>query len=118
MITAQHENTRFDNYKRKENSSYEYEDHPCSKIRDRNANDMERQKYRIQTGVNGNTDSIFIISSNLPANIAIGDKIEGLGKVWTVMSTGYYFNQTRIVNNGIMSDEYLIKRCPKGLNLQ
>ena len=118
MITSQYENIQFKVFKRKENSPYEYEDVPCCVFRGRIANNIEKQKYRIQSGVNGSSDSIFILSSNLPTKVNISDKIEGLGKVWTVMSVGYYLNQSKLINNGIMSNDYLIERCPKGINLQ
>ena len=118
MITAQGESIKFDVYKRKSNSSYEWENAPSLSFLGRLANDVEKREYRIQSGVNGGSDSVFVLSSNLPAEIKIKDKVYFFGKEWTVMSVGYYFNQSRVVNQKIMSPEKLMERCPKGMNLQ
>lgn len=118
MITAQGESCEFLLYKRIGNSAYEWDKHPSLRFLGRMANDIEKKQYRIMQGVNGGTDSVFVLSSNLPSEVKIGDKIIFLNKEWTVMSTGYYFNQSRVVNNKVMSPEKLMERCPKGLNLQ
>lgn len=105
-------------YKRKENSPYEWSDVPSCTFKGRPASQFERKVYRIQQGVNGGTDSIFVVCSNLPDNVKEKDKIVYLGKEWTVQSVGYYFDEARFVNPSIMSEEYIAKKCPKGMNLQ
>ena len=118
MIVVRGETYDFQLVPRKENSAYEYENHPSITFRGRPANSIEKKNYRIQQGVNGNTDSVYVICSNLPNEIKPGDRITFVGKVWTVNSVGYYYEDNRVVNNSIMSNEYLMERCPKGLNLQ
>lgn len=118
MITVGNERFVYKVIKRVPNSSYEYEKEVSTIFKGRPANQYEIKQYRIQQGVNGNTDSIFVISSNLPAEIKPNDRIIFLGKIWTVMSTGYYFDNSRFVNPSIFSDEYIAARCPKGINLQ
>lgn len=118
MIPARGETYYFEVRKRKENSAYEYEENVSFGFFGRPANQIEKKNYRIQKGVNGNTDSVFILSTNLPENIDIKDKVYFLGKEWTVESIGYYFESNRIVNARIMSDKQIADRCPKGINLQ
>lgn len=118
MITAQGESCEFLVYTRKDNSPYEWKDAPSLRFLGRMANDIEKKQYRIQQGVNGGTDSVFVLSSNLPAEIKISDKIVFMNKEWTVISVGYYFNQSRVLNNKVMSPAKLAEKCPKGLNLQ
>lgn len=118
MIPVNNEKYVLELYKRKPNSPYEYEDKPSITFKGRPASQVEIKVYRIQKGVNGNTDSTYIYATNLPAEIKPKDKIKFMGKMWTVNSTGYYFNEANIMNAGIMSEEQIIHRCPKGLNLQ
>ena len=119
MIVANDETYILEVYKRKQNSPYEYEDTPCLVFKGRPANNVERKKYRIQKGVNGNTDSVFIFSSNLNINdLNAGDRIVYLNKIWEVQSVGFYFDSSYIVNGAIFSDDYIASRCPKGVTLQ
>lgn len=118
MLVARGENYKFEVYARKKNSPYEWEDVPSCIFYGRPANQMEKKNYRIEKGVNGNTDSIFIFSSNLPADLNIKDKVVFLGKEWKIESIGYYFEANCIVNSRSMSEQQIIERCPKGLNLQ
>ena len=105
-------------YKCIKNSAYEWEKTPSCTFKGRPANQKEIRNYRIQQGVNGNSDSQFVLATNLPANVKPQDKIFYQGKEWTVMSVGYYYDSTRFVNEGAFRQEYIEKRCPKGLNLQ
>jgi len=105
-------------YKRKKNSAYEWEEEPTLWFKGRPANQIEIKNYRVQQGVNANTDSTYVFCSNLPENVKPGDKIFFLDKEWTVASTGYYFDNARFVNPALMSEEYIAKRCPKGINIQ
>lgn len=118
MITVNNERFTYKVLKRVKNSAYEWEKTPSIIFKGRPANQKEIKTYRIMQGVNGNQDSIFVICSNLPKELAPQDKIIFQGKEWTVASTGYYYDQARLVNGGIFSDEYIAKRCPKGINLQ
>ena len=118
MLTVGNERWKFQVKKRLENTPYEWEKEVSIIFRGRPANQVEKKLYRVQQGVNGGSDSVYIISSNLPSDIKIKDKVIFMGKEWTVNSVGYYFDQARLVNPSFMSDEYLMKRCPKGLNLQ
>ena len=117
MIVARGETYQFQRIKRKEDSPYEYEDYPDLTFYGRPASQAEKKTYRIQQGVNGNNDSVFVLSSNLP-ELNIGDKIIFLGKIWSVMSIGYYFTENLVLNGKLFSPEYISNRCPKGVNLQ
>lgn len=117
MITVNNEIYDFAKITRVENSPYEYEDVEIH-FRGRPANRGELRNYRVQAGINGNTESLFIISSNLPDGVKVGDFIKYLGKVYTVQSVGYYYDESRLFNAKVMSDEYIIARCPKGINIQ
>lgn len=118
MITTNNETFDFVLYKRVKNSPYEYEPNPTATFKGRPANTLEKKNYRIQKGINGNTDSHFILSSNLPSIVDIGDQVAYLGKIWTIMSIGYYFDNSRILNNGIFNPTQVMDRCPKGINIQ
>ena len=111
------EKYKFKLYKRVENSPYEWNVNPIRLFKGRPASNMERKQYRIQKGVDGGTDSIFIICSNLPKEVAIGDRIVFLGKEWMVNSIGYYFDEAKFVNPGLMNDNYVANKCPKGMNI-
>lgn len=115
MIVVNDEQYEFELYPRVQNSAFVREDHPSVYFKGRPANDLEKKSYRIQAGVQGGTDSVYIICSNLPASVEISDQIKYLGKIWTVVSVGYYFRNSNITNPRLMSDEYLAKQCPKGI---
>lgn len=118
MIVVNNETYRYKVFKRKENSPYEWQDAPITTFKGRPASQFEKKQYRIQQGVNGATDSVFVISSNLPKELQIKDKVVFQGKEWTVASIGYYYDEAKFVNAGLFSDEYIAARCPKGINLQ
>ena len=118
MIVTRGETYEFKRYPRKEDSPYEFSSFPDIVFKGRPANNMEKRTYRIQQGVNGNSDSVMIFASNLPKEIAPGDKIVFLGKEWSVASTGYYFDEARLVNGNLFNDDYIAARCPKGVVLQ
>ena len=105
-------------YKRIENTAYEYENHPAFVFNGRPMNQIEQREYRVQKGVNGGTDSAYLKATNLPSVVRDGDRVEFLGKIWTVKSVGYIFDQARFVNPSCLSEEQIIARCPKGINIQ
>ena len=117
MIVVHGETYKIELAKRVENSPYEYEENYIS-FMCRPANQMEKRNYRVQQGVNGDNLSVFIISSNLPDDINVGDKVRFLGKEWVVASIGYYFDATRLTNAKIMSDDYILSHAPRGINIQ
>ena len=105
-------------YKRKENSPYLYENIPDGTFKCRPAGTLEKRTYRMQSGVDTGTDSNYIYATRMPKDIKDGDRVEFLGKMWTVSSVGYYLDQSRIVNASVLSEEQIIERCPKGLTIQ
>ena len=118
MIPTANEQIEGKVYKRISNSAYEYEKTPCIIFRCRLASSIEKKKYRVMKGVNATTDSTFLYATNLPySELKDGDKIELLGKIWTVESVGYYFEQSKVVNSGVMNDQYLFQKCPKGVTI-
>lgn len=117
MIPTNNETYTLELYKRIENSAYEYEEHPTIIFKGRPANNAEKRNYRVLKGVESSEHSVFVFCSNLPENVQIGDRIKFQGAISTVQSIGYYYNESRLVNASIMSDEYIIKRCPKGMTL-
>ena len=118
MIPTNDEKYELKLFKRKENTSYEWEETPRIIFNGRPANQLEKKNYRIQKGVNGNTDSIFVKATNLPEDVSVADQIKFLGKTWTIQSIGYYFDAALFINPAVLSEEQIIERCPKGLNLQ
>ena len=105
-------------FRLKENSEYEYEKEPYITFKGRPASTLEAKNYRIQSGVDGSTDSVYVVATNLPPEIKTGDKVRFMSKSWTIANTGYYFDQARIINASVLSDEQIVARCPKGLSLQ
>lgn len=108
----------FELIKREENSPYVWSNTVSLRFKGRPAGQFEKKQYRIQKGVNGGTDSVFIICSNLPEEVKVGDKIKFLGKEWMINSIGYYFDETRLINPSLMNDEYIQNKCPKGINIE
>ena len=118
MLVSNNEKYLLKVYHKKPNSPYEYEPNCAFTFKGRPAGQEEIKKYRIQAGVNGNTDSVYILTSNCRGGeINVGDRIEFRGKIWTVQSRGYYYDEARFINPGIMSDEFISKKCPKGINI-
>ena len=118
MIPTSDERYELKLYKRKKNSPYEYESAPALYFKGRPASQVETKNYRVMKGVNGNSDSVFVKATNLPQEVSIGDQVTFLGKTWSVMSVGYYFDGGLFVNPACLSEEQIIERCPKGMNLQ
>ena len=118
MIPTRGENYRMELWKRKENSAYEWEDAPSLVFYGRPAGKVEKKRYRIQKGVEGSSDSVYVVCTNMPSEVKNGDKVHYMGKEWTVESVGYFFDENLVVNPRIMSDEYIAERCPKGMALQ
>ena len=118
MIVARGETYKLERFSRKPDSPYEFSDYPDVVFYGRPANTLESKTYRIQQGVNGNSDSVMVYATNLPKEIKPEDKIRFMGKEWVVVSIGFYFDSNRIVNARVFSDDYLYARSPKGLVLQ
>lgn len=118
MIPTNNEHYTLELTKRKPNTPYEWEDAPCCIFKGRPANNLEKKVFRVQKGVNGNTSSIFVFATNLPSNVEVGDQIKFMGKIWNVQSIGYYYDESRLINPGCLSEDQITARCPKGLNLQ
>ena len=115
--TAKNETYVFKRFKRKQNSDYEYESFPDITFRGKIANTPETKNYRLQKGINTSSNSVFIMSSNLPIDIQVGDKISFLNSIYTVESIGYYFEVSKLVNASILDNDYIVSKCPKGLTL-
>ena len=118
MIPTNNESFILEKIERKENSPYEYERVVVLTFHGRPANQREKKMYRIMQGVQGNNESVYIFATNLPQSLKPGDRIRFSGKEYTLESTGYYYDNSRMINNSIMSEEYITKRCPKGIALQ
>lgn len=119
MIVSRGETYRLELYSRLEDSPYEVSSSPdptC--FYGRPASQREVKNYRVQQGVGGNYEGVFVVCSNLPNSIKPNDKVKFMGKMYICMSIGYYYEESRIVNAKVLSDEYLIERCPKGLRLE
>lgn len=117
MIAVRGESFILKRYPRKPNSPYEWSDVPDVTFFGRPATPNEIKNYRIQAGVHGSQESVFIYVTNLPKEIQVGDKLTFKGDEWTVQSVGYYYEDTRVVTSHLMSDDYIIERCPKGITL-
>lgn len=118
MIPANNESFTLKKYDREENSPYIYKKVPSLIFKGRPANQREKKMYRITQGVQGNNESVYVFCTNLPQSVKPGDRIEFAGKFYTIESVGYYYTNNLMVNNGIMSDQYITERCPKGIALQ
>lgn len=117
-LTANNENYELKLVPVAKNSSYQYEQDNSVVFYGRPANNKEKRNYRIQAGVHGSNESVYIVSSSLPEKIKPGDRVYFLGEKKLVESVGYYFNQNMIVNSAIFDPEYIIAKCPKGISLQ
>ncbi len=119
LIPTKDETLEFQVFKRLSNTAYEYEDKPSITFRGKFANDLEKNQYRIQMGINGNQDSLFIYSSNMPIeDLKVGDMVLVMGEKRYIQSVGYYYTQNKITNLSLFSDKYIIQKSPKGLNIQ
>ena len=115
MIVSPNERYEAQIFKLKPNSSFEYESVPYATFRCRPATQSEVKRYRIQQGVEGNSDSTYVFASNLPEKVNPRDRVKFQGKIWSVESVGYYYENNRLVSPNLMSEEYVASRCPKGI---
>lgn len=102
-------------YDRK-NCTYD-NDHPYH-FKGRPANSLEKKAYIVEKGVHSKEEGTYIYATNLPENIDESDRIVFLGENKMVESVGYYFDNTRIVDASIFSDEYIKSLCPKGITIK
>lgn len=117
MIPVRGENYKLEFYRLKENSAYEWEDAPFCVCYGKPANQLEIKSYRVQKGVNNSSDATYLQVTNLPDNVKDGDRVTFMGKIWKVETVGYFFDSNLIVNPRIMNEEYIAKRCPKGVSI-
>ena len=117
MITTRGESFELKLFKRKPNTPYEWEEVPTLTFFGRPANSKEKKNYRIQQGIQGNAEGLYIMCSNLPVDIKPKDMVIFNGDEYTVESIGFFYDDSRIVANHIMSREYIESRCPKGITL-
>lgn len=87
-------------------------------VKCRPASNLEKKEYRIQQGVVGSEESVYIYCSNLTAPIKVGDRLEFLGQRKVVTSVGYYYDKNLFINPSAFDPEYIISKCPKGITLQ
>lgn len=118
MIPTNNDVYTLELYKRVSNSAYEYENAPKCRFKGHPASKVEKKSYRITKGVNGDDTSTFVSCTNLPSDVDIGDRVKFMGKEYSVQSIGYLYELANIYNADLLSEEQIIARCPKGLNLQ
>lgn len=90
---------------------------PYIEFRGRPAGKVDSRNYRIQKGVEGARNNVLIVCSNLPDIIDIEDKVLYLGQMWNVKNIGYFLDESLIIDAGIMSNDYILSQCPKGITL-
>ena len=118
MIPINNEHYQLQLFKRVKNSAYEYENTPVIVFKGRPASNAEIKTYRVQKGVNGSDNSVYIFATNLPTIVNVGDRITFMGQTRIVLSVGYYYELNHIINPQLLSEEQIIAKCPKGINLQ
>lgn len=104
-------------FKRKKGNEFEYEEKPCLTFNARVADNFEISSYQIINGVEAKDDSINLISTNLPKEVEPNDMVMFLGQRKLVSSVGVYLDSNCITNAKIFSNDYIMKRSPKGLVL-
>ena len=104
-------------YKRKKGNEFEYEEKPSLTFFARVADSFEINTYQIIDGVEAKDDSINLIITHLPKEVEPNDMIMFLGQRKLVSSIGVYLDTNCIVNAKIFSNDYIMKRSPKGLVL-
>jgi len=117
MLVAIGENYTLEKYDLQPNSKYEYNTFPSLSFKGKPVGKKDIKRYRIQQGVEGSTDSVYVQATNLPDEVKSGDRIKFMGKYWTVESIGVFIDTSLIINASLFNDDYIIKRSPKGLAL-
>ena len=100
-----------------EDNSYNFEE-ISNTFKGRSASSLEKKQYNIQKGVKNADVSIYVYSTNMPEDIKPNDKVMFLGKIWTVETTGYYLDQSRIIDFSVFDPEYIKAVSPKGMTLK
>lgn len=117
MIPTNNEKYILEVTSREKDSAYKYDDAPSITFYGRPANNAEEKSYRILKGVHGQQRSLYIYATNLPEELKPGDMVKFQGTERMVETIGYYYSNSLVVNPSLMSDEYIIERCPKGITL-
>lgn len=115
MIPAFNERFCAKLYKRKINSN-DYELIPSANFKYRIAGSKEKNSFQSSSGVITQSQGLYIVSSRLPIDIKVDDRIFTLNKYWLVESVGYYISETNIMTNEL-SDEKLLDTFVKGIKL-
>ena len=105
-------------YKRVPNSPFDYEEKPLLSFKCKIASNKEKTQFQMLSGILGNESRLQILSTRLPSEIEVNDRILILGKYYVVESVGYYLTDNALVNPNLMSNEYIMARCPKGISLK
>jgi len=115
MLVAYNERFNAKLYKRVVNSN-DYEKTPRMTFKCKVANQKEKSSFQVSGGVLTQNQGIYIISTRLPSDIQVDDRIFLLNKYWLVESVGYYISETNMLTNDL-SDEKLTNNFIKGLKL-
>lgn len=102
-------------YKLKPNSAYEYETQPCAEFFCAPLSPVEMGSVRIESGLDGGEDGTTIITSNLYKEAKVGDRVEFMGKYWTIVSVGLYIDDWQMISPELFSD--WDTRYPRALGL-
>lgn len=103
-------------YKRKVNS-FEYEEVPYATFYARPASSLEVKTYTLIEGVIAKDDNQHIVTSNLPKDINLNDKVIFMGQEKLITSFGYYLDRNNIIDASIFKSDYLFNVSPKGIVL-
>lgn len=102
-------------YHRLENSS-EYHTIP-TKARVRVANNLEISKYQVLSGAITKLRGVFLYSQDFPKELKNDDRVVFLNREYLVESVGVYLNESNLLGQHRFSNEYIIKKSPKGIKL-
>lgn len=116
MIPSFGESFRAKLFKRIDNSN-EYQSVPSLTFKCRPTNQSEKKNFVLTSGMNTNSIGIYLMSTRLPKEVSVDDKIFFAGKYWLVESVGYYYDSSLTLGSSDLSNEAMINRLPKGIKL-
>lgn len=103
-------------FRRNENGS-EYDKIPYATTKCRVATNLEKKEFRPIKGMLSQEESMYIVMSNMPKDINENDQVEFNGTKKLVKSVGYFYDESEFEDASILSDQYIIEKCKKGVQI-
>ena len=81
------------------------------------ANEKEKNKFVVVNGILSENRGLYVVSTRLPSEVQINDRIMLNNNYYLVEAVGYYAQSENLLNESKFSPEFLTARYTKGIKL-